>query len=412
MCPMTPLKNLPTSSPYQSTSLFQKDPKTYSKLQLNYRRAKQTDHSPDLDALADRFDYEQCQGEYWQPEEFSLLYGTPLWQQSSSSQRLLLNQLYWLAYYSQIISAEVATIFFNQTSATGLYSLQDFRLVCDTLDLETSQERSHIHAFETVIEQVETRLFGQPCFGRPRRSPFNETMIFADTTPFKNWWKGLQLRTFGLLSAGNVFLACHYLTVRGLRTLNGKLVQHKLSRYTQQYPDLESAPIPAQISYYHFLDESFHFNTSTILSQDVSRLLKPPTPFEQYALNLGIQGCQRDHYPVSVAVNGIFWYDGALYPVIYAILRSPHFGLTPPEAMEMLRQCFTEESEGLHRSFQTHQEAIDSYQAYIAPLDYLSLANRSMTLMASNSPAKYLKRQAQALQSFRQHHPELSGLLT
>ncbi|MFM7576165.1 MAG: P-aminobenzoate N-oxygenase AurF, partial [Microcystaceae cyanobacterium] len=92
---MTPLKNLPTSSPYQSTSLFQKDPKTYSKLQLNYRRAKQTDHSPDLDTLADRFDYEQCQGEYWQPEEFSLLYGTPLWQQSSSSQRLLLNQLYW-----------------------------------------------------------------------------------------------------------------------------------------------------------------------------------------------------------------------------------------------------------------------------------------------------------------------------
>ncbi|MFM7580266.1 MAG: hypothetical protein ACKO5Q_25450, partial [Microcystaceae cyanobacterium] len=83
-------------------------------------------------------------------------------------------------------------------------------------------------------------------------------------------------------------------------------------------------------------------------------------------------------------------------------------GLTPPEAMEMLRQCFTEESEGLHRSFQTHQEAIDSYQAYIAPLDYLSLANRSMTLMASNSPAKYLKRQVKALQSFRQNHPELA----
>ncbi|MFH7029315.1 MAG: hypothetical protein ACHBN1_28960 [Heteroscytonema crispum UTEX LB 1556] len=41
-----------------------------------------------------------------------------------------------MAYYSQIISAEIATIFFNQISAAGLYAPEDFRLVCDTLDLE------------------------------------------------------------------------------------------------------------------------------------------------------------------------------------------------------------------------------------------------------------------------------------
>ncbi len=36
---------------------------------------------------------------------FSLLYGTPLWEQADSGQRVKLNQLYWVAYYSQIISA-------------------------------------------------------------------------------------------------------------------------------------------------------------------------------------------------------------------------------------------------------------------------------------------------------------------
>jgi hypothetical protein len=178
---MTQVQIPPTLSPQKQASLLQKDPKTYRKLQLNYRRAKQTDHSPELDALAEKFDYDQCKDSYWNPEEFSLLYGTALWEQSSQSQRIILNQLYWVAYYAQIISAEIATIFFNQTSATGLYALNDFRLVCDTLDLETSQERSHIHAFQTVIEQVETQLFGQQIFGYPMRSPFRETMIFADT---------------------------------------------------------------------------------------------------------------------------------------------------------------------------------------------------------------------------------------
>jgi hypothetical protein len=397
---MTQVQIAPTLSPPQQTSLLQKDPKTYRKLQLNYRRAKQTDHSPELDALAEQFDYEQCKNSYWNPEEFSLLYGTPLWEQSSQCQRILLNQLYWVAYYAQIISAEIATIFFNQTSATGLYSLQDFRLVCDTLDLETSQERSHINAFQTVIDQVETQLFGQQIFGYPMRSPFRETMIFADTNKLKSWWKGVQLHCFGLLSAGNSFLACQYLTVRGLRTLNGKLVQHKLSNFYHHHPTPELSPIPAQISYYHFLDESFHFNTSTILSHDVTRSLKPPTTFERQILNLGIYGCQRDHYHVSAAINGLFWYDPALYLAIYQVLRSPHFGLTSEEATAMLKSCFTQETEGLHRSFQTHQEAIDSYKVYLDPLEFISKQNKEMRLMSDNSIPQYLELQTKALNRF------------
>ncbi|MGD1863507.1 MAG: hypothetical protein ACFB0D_03025 [Phormidesmis sp.] len=201
------------------------------KIQLNYRRNQQQDHTELLDAAAKRFRYEDCCDRYWQSEKFSLLYGTPLWDESTEAQRLVLNHLYWVAYYSQIISAEIATIFFNQTSAAGLYAHEGFRSICDMLDLESSQERAHIDAFQTVARQVESALFDQPLFSYPMRGPFTETMIFTDANLLQRRWKQLQLQAFGLLSAGNTFLACQYFTVRGLRTLNGKLVQHQLSQF-------------------------------------------------------------------------------------------------------------------------------------------------------------------------------------
>lgn len=397
----------------QSIAPLSDHPKTYRKLQLNYTRNKQQDHTALLDAAAQAFDYTACEDEYWNPEEFSLLYGTPLWEQADARQRVVLNQLYWVAYYSQIVSAEIATIYFNQTSAAGLYALEDFRLVCDTLDLESAQERAHISAFRSVALQTELALFGRPIFTYPMRGPFTETMVFANTNAWKTGWKKLQLQYFGLISANNPFLACQYFTVRGVRTLNGKLVQHKLSQYYQKHPQPETAPIPAQISYYHFLDESFHFNSSTILSQEVITCLSAPTQFEQWVANLGLRGCQRDHYHFSAAINGIFWYDPALYSAIYQILRSPIFNLEHPEARMMMERCFTAESEGLHRSFQTHQEAMQSYKVYVEKLDYLWPSNREMSLMGANSIDHYLATQKRAIGQFfanleRQPHPKQS----
>ncbi|MGB3495989.1 MAG: hypothetical protein WBA57_24890 [Elainellaceae cyanobacterium] len=367
------------------------------KLQINVQRNRKQDHTQLLDEAAAAFRYEDCRDEYWNPEEFSLLYGTALWDEASLSQRVALNHLYWVAYYSQIISAEIATIYFNQTSAAGLYAQEDFRTVCDMLDLESAQERAHISAFKTIADQVEAELFGERLFSYPMRSPFTETMIFADTNALKRRWKQLQLQAFGLLSAGNTFLACQYFTVRGLRTLNGKLVQHKLSRYYQTHADPDHAPIPAKISYYHFMDESFHFNSSTLLSHEVVNCLKPPTQFESTVANLGIWGCQKDHYHFSAAINGIFWYDPAIYSTIYRLLRSPLFGLEIEEAKAMLHRCFAQESDGLHRSYQTHQEAMESYKAYLTPISYAGTRNRDMALMAKNSIATYLNIQRRSL---------------
>ncbi len=377
------------------------DTMTCRKLAMNKRRNEVQDHTALIDAAAQAFRYADCPNRYWNPENHSLLYGTPVWDQASDAQRRVLNHLYWVAYYAQIISAEIATIYFNQIAAAGLYTLEDFRLLCDTLDLETRQERAHINAFKTIGEQVEAELFGERLFTYPMRSVFGETMVFADANFAKTFWRKLQLQAYTLLSSNNAFLASQYLLVRGLRTLNGKLVQHQLSRFYSGHSDPDKAPLPATISHYHFMDESFHFNTSKIAAQDVPRSLEPPTGFEKWVINRGVAGCQRDHFHFSVAVNGIFWYDPALFHPIYKLFRSSVFQMEHGEAMEMLAACFTRETQGLHQSCQTHRTAIASYAAFVEPLDYLTAANREMRLMRRNAISAYLERNRRALARFK-----------
>jgi hypothetical protein len=376
------------------------DTATCKQLQFNLRRNAEQDHTARIDEAASAFRYEDCKAEYWNPEQYSLLWGTKLWDQASSAQRVLLNQLYWVAYYAQIVSAEIATIFLNQVAAAGMYTLEDFRLVCDNLDLETKQERSHIHAFKKIGEEVEHALFGARLFTYPMRGLYDHTMVFADSSVGQSFWRRLQIQAFTLLSSNNAFLGSQYLLVRGLRTLNGKLVQHRLSQYYAQHANQASAPLPSAVSYYHFLDESFHFNTSRIVGLEVPRSLEPPTAFERWVINRGVAGCQRDHYHFSVVVNGIFWYDPATFERIYQLLRSPVFGMDRREALQMMSDCFTRESEGVNEAAKTQQIAADSYRAFIEPVAYLDAHNREMRHMRANSVQRYLQRNRAALRRF------------
>jgi hypothetical protein len=373
------------------------DASTYKKLTINLRRSKELDQTENMDLAADSFRYADCANEMWNPEAYSLLYGTPLWEQSTASQRVKLNQLYWVAYYSQIISAEIATIFFNQTSAAGLYAYEDFRIVCDTLDLESAQERSHISAFKKVSEDLEAAVFGERMFTYPMRTPFVKTMVFSDLGRIEQFWRTIQLKYYTLLSSQNAFIGCQYFTVRGLRTLNGKMVQHQLGKYYQQHANKDFAPAPSKISYYHFLDESFHFNTSTCVSHDVIHSLKAPTRFETAVGNATLKGCQRDHFNFSTAINGIFWYDPDMMPTIYKILLSPVFGMQPEEAKAMMWRCFGSENEGMSASRSTHVKAIESYKLYLSDFKYVSKENKEMRIMARNSMERHLAVNRKAL---------------
>lgn len=373
------------------------DAVTYKKLEFNKKRNAEQDHSAMMDEAAAKFKYADCKGEYWNPEEFSLLYGTPLWYGASPSQRIILNQLYWVAYYAQIVSAEIATIYLNQVSAAGLYAHEDFRIVCDALDLETKQERAHIHAFKTIGEDVEWNLFGERLFTYPMRSLYEQTMLFADTNHAKDYWRKMQIKAFTLLSSSNAFLASQYLLIRGLRTLNGKMIQHQLSLYYSNHSDQAQAPIPSAISYYHFMDESYHFNTSKIIGHDIPRSLEAPTAFEKWVVNRGVTGCQRDHYHFSATLRGIFWYEPALFPVLRKMLMSPHFGFSAKDAQEMLKICFTQENDGIHSAHKMHREAVESYKSYVESITYLGANNREMAVMGSNSIEAYLQRNTRRL---------------
>lgn len=377
------------------------DLSTYKKLEFNKKRNEEQDHTALMDDATKRFRYEDCKNEYWNPEEFSLLYGTPLWNQASPSQRIILNQLYWVAYYAQITSAEIATIFLNQVSAAGLYTHEDFRIVCDALDLETKQERAHINAFKTIGEDVEWNLFGERLFTYPMRSLYEQTMVFADGNWAKDFWRKLQIKAFTLLSSSSAFLASQYLLVRGLRTLNGKMIQHQLSLYYSNHPNKETAPIPSAISYYHFMDESFHFNTSKIIGHDIPRSLTAPTAFETWVINRGVAGCQKDHFHFSATLKGIFWYEPALFPVLNKMLQSPIFDMNAQESREMLRLCFTQENDAIHEAYAMHRTASESYRAYVDSIDYLGKRNRDMVIMGSNSIPAYLERNVKALRNLK-----------
>lgn len=385
----------------RNTKSLLDDRPTYKKLELNQKRNHEQDHSAMMDEATRLFVYEDCKNEYWNPEEFSLLYGTPLWYEASPTQRIILNQLFWVAYYAQIISAEIATIYLNQVSAAGLYTHEDFRIVCDSLDLETKQERAHINAFKTIGEDVEWRLFGERLFTYPMRSLFEQTMIFADSNAGKDFWRKMQIKAFTLLSASNAFLASQYLLVRGLRTLNGKLIQHKLSMYYMNHPDKDNAPIPSKISYYHFMDESFHFNTSKLIGHEIPHSLDEPTAFEKFVMNRGIAGCQKDHFNFSATIKGIFWYEPSLFPVIYKLFCSPHFGMNDAEARNMIDRCFCQENDAINQAFELHRTAFESYKVYVEPIKYLDEQNRNMNIMGNNSIEKYLRVNANALRNFR-----------
>ncbi len=372
------------------------DARTEKRVGFALSRNRAQDNTEAMDELSERFRFEDAADRYWNPPEFSFLWGTPLWDGASPTQRLRLNQIFWVAYYSQIVSAEIATIFFNQICAAGLYQLEGFRSVCDTLDLETQQERAHIHAFRTVGARFEDAVFGRRLFTYEMRGPFVETMVHRRTGPANRFWRRLQLRAFTLAGSSSPFLACQYFTVRGLRTLNGKLIQHRMSLTGET----DDAPIPARLSRHHFLDESFHFDTSTTLSRDILKSLRAPGRLERLVANRGILGTQRDHYSFSSAVNGLFWWDPALFDKTWFILRSPLFGFSEIDARRMMERCFGEEHEGLHASLQSRAVALQSYREYLKPLAYVDETNRRMAHMEKNNVSRHLAGNRRALRRF------------
>ncbi len=98
-----------------------------------------------------------------------------LYEEASLSQRQALNHLYWATQYNQTAATEANAILYNQVTAGVFTAMGGYDTLCDELDLETAQERHHIHAFHSIGYKTKKALLGQSGFnasiqGKSRQS--------------------------------------------------------------------------------------------------------------------------------------------------------------------------------------------------------------------------------------------------
>ncbi len=127
---------------------------------INYRRNTESDYTEKIEEFDKHFDYQSNSDYYWSEPELSLLYGTPLYEEASPSQKRALNHLYWATQYNQTAATEANAVLYNQVTA-GVFSLiGGYDTLCKELDLETAQERHHIHAFHMMGYKTKRALLG------------------------------------------------------------------------------------------------------------------------------------------------------------------------------------------------------------------------------------------------------------
>lgn len=118
----------------------QQSPRTLKLNNTNYRHNLESDYTEKIETLAKSFDYASNSEHLWGDPELSILYGTPLYEQASASQKLALNHLYWGAQYDYIAASEASTINYNQVTAGVFAKVGGYDSLCLTLDHESDQE--------------------------------------------------------------------------------------------------------------------------------------------------------------------------------------------------------------------------------------------------------------------------------
>ncbi|ELR96317.1 hypothetical protein GLO73106DRAFT_00031600, partial [Gloeocapsa sp. PCC 73106] len=136
----------------------------------NYYKNTETDYTEKIEELDREFNYQENSELYWNRPEFSFLYGTPLYNQSTETQKIALNHLYWYLMYHFIATSEHQTIIYNTITAGVFKKIKGYEMIGVTLDLESKQEISHIHAFRKVCYQLIKALLGKEAFKEPLKS--------------------------------------------------------------------------------------------------------------------------------------------------------------------------------------------------------------------------------------------------
>lgn len=414
---------------------------------INYQRNIDSDYTEKIEELDKNFNYNSNSNHYWSEPELSLLYGTPLYEEASPSQKRALNHLYWATQYNQTAATEANAVLYNQVTAGVFSNFGGYETLCQELDLETAQERHHIHAFHMIGYKTKRALLGQAGFNASiqgksykkddsrrglapgqrsqlftfnwQSSPLsplqdyafrfitNKVMLKSQAHCYSQYLRELEqkgesipaqttgllgqlapkplLKFFTLNCGSSPFLACLFYVTRFMANM---LIKNYEYRYSQYYRELEKKgefiPAPLAVSHYHLMDEAFHTTTSQLIAIDLYKDFPKPTAYEKFIANLTIYRAQ------SVGLSGLsggipatFRSDASFMLSFYRLLQSPVFNMSATEALQWLEKCLCQEHEGFHVTLKYHQRLLSDLRRLFDPIDYLWPVNREMHLMAS-----------------------------
>lgn len=424
-------------------------------IEKTYQNNTDSDYTEKLEALGKSFDYNQNSNHYWGEPELSTLYGTPLYEQTTHSQKLALNHLYWVGQYNHTASAEANTMLYNQITSGVFTKVSGYGTLCEELDFETSQERHHINTFQRIGYKTKIALLGKESLGNPLHKKLSNQ---NKSNPLEQWLpknpglsqESLQDSSFrfvtkvmhmgkqdyysrylqekgetsiptatgglaGITGSASMFkflslnwgsspfMAAQYYSARMVANISLKAYEY---RYYRQFKEHEKndefIPTPMAVSYYHLLDESFHTTMSQVISQDVYKDFAKPTAYETllsnaivYLIQRGILGGLSGGIPVT------FRDDAHFMPAYYRLLKSPVFNMSHEEALHWMEKCLCQEHEGFNLNFKYHQSILSDMQRFFGRLDYLWPINREMRLMAkSGSIEQAIERNVSAFKQF------------
>ena len=145
----------------KSSPVIQRQENKHIKLiEKTYRSNIVSDYTEKIEQLDKKFKYSSNSNCYWSEPEHSLLYGTPVYEAASSSQKIALNHLHWFTKYNYTAETETETVAFNQITSSVFKAIGGYDTICQELDLETQQEYSHIRAFRKMGLMTAMALIG------------------------------------------------------------------------------------------------------------------------------------------------------------------------------------------------------------------------------------------------------------
>lgn len=429
-------------------------------IEKTYQSNTESDYTEKIEALGKSFNYSSNSEHFWGIPELSTLYGTPLYEQTTHSQKLALNHLYWVGQYQHTAAAESNTMLYNQVTSGVFAHVQGYDTLCRELDFETYQERFHLSTFQRIGYRTKVALMGKESLGNPLYKKTTEeglleqiSKLWTKRSPLSNSSRSLEslqeatLRTLtkamyrgqdeyyseflkqksedpiptatgglaGLAASSSVFkfltlnwgsspfMAAQYYSARMIANMSLKAYEY---RYYKHFKDLEKTgefiPAPTAVSYYHLLDESFHTTMSQVISQEVYKDFPKPSVYESWLSNAIVYLSQRGILSgLSAGIPATFRDDASFMPAFYRLLTSPVFNMSNEDALYWMEKCLCQEHEGFHTNLKYHSILLNDMRRFFDRLDYLTPFNREMRLMAAGgSIERAIKRNKSAFKQF------------